>query len=220
MAAFPLQEAERLLHEYGYVGVGAVLALESLGAPVPGESLLIAASAFAAATGQLNIVLVVVSAAIGAIVGDQIGYLIGRRLGFVLLARWGGWIGLTEDRLEVGRYLFARYGGPVVFVGRFIALLRTFAALMAGANRMPWRSFTLWNALGGVAWTSIYGFGTWLLGDAAGRLRHGIEGPLGIAVMAAVLAVLVLGLLWIRRNEARLLASARAAAAAETAPPA
>jgi len=214
MAAFPLPEIERLVAEYGYAGVAVMLMLESLGAPVPGESALIAASAYAVATGRLNIVLLVAAAAVGAVLGDQIGYMIGRKLGFAALARWGGRIGLTEDRLELGRYLFARFGGPVVFAARFIALLRTIAALMAGANRMPWRSFTLWNLLGGVAWTSFWGFGTWLLGDLAHQLRRTMEGPAGVVAILAGLGLAAWGLFWLKRNEARLLEQARAAASA------
>jgi membrane protein DedA with SNARE-associated domain len=209
MAWLPGGEAAQLIDRFGYVGVGVTVALESLGAPVPGESLLIAAAAYAEATGRLDIHLLVACAAAGAILGDQIGYLIGRWVGSAALVRWGGRIGLTPDRLELARWLFARYGGPLVAGGRFIAVLRTIVALLAGANRMPWHSFAVWNVAGGIAWTASWGYGTWLLGDAIGRFHQLMSGPVGIAGMIAGLAAALWFLFWVRRNEARLLARAR-----------
>ena len=110
---------------------------------------MIAAAIYAATTHRLNIFALVPVAALGAICGDQIGYFIGRWIGYRVLRRLGRRVGLSEERLELGRFLFRKYGGRVVFLGRFVAVLRTFVALLAGANRMPWHSFLLWNALGG-----------------------------------------------------------------------
>lgn len=201
-----LASAQHLLDHYGYAGVFVVLMLESLGIPAPGESLLVAASAYAAATGRIDIALLVPVAAAGAIIGDQIGYLIGRAVGLPLLHRFGRRIGLTEDRLMLGTWLFRRYGGRLVFLGRFVALLRTVVAVMAGANGMHWASFAKWNALGGIAWTSLYGFGTYFLGDVMARLH----GPVGIAIGAGFALAALAGLLLIRRHEALLVARARA----------
>ncbi len=194
-----------LIQHYGYTGVGVALMLESIGLPLPGESLMIAAAIYAATTHHLSIFLLVPVAALGAIVGDQIGYFLGRSIGYRLLAHWGRKIGLSEERLELGQYLFRRYGSGVVFVGRFVAILRTFAALLAGANRMPWHSFLLWNGLGGLCWTSLYGFAAYALGDAAKRL----SGPIGIGLGIIGAAALVAAFLFVRRNEKRLLAEAR-----------
>lgn len=166
---------------------------------------MIAAALYAAATHRLNIFLLVAVAALGAICGDQIGYFLGRLIGFRVLARWGRKLGLTEDRLELGRFLFRKYGGPIVFAARFVAVLRTFAALLAGANKMAWHRFLLWNALGGIGWTSLYGFGAYLLGDAVKR----VSGPLGIALAVAGGAAIVAGLVFVKRNEKRLLDQAR-----------
>ena len=179
--------------------------LEATGLPLPGESLMIAAALYAAATHRLDILVIVPVAAVGAIVGDQIGYFIGRSIGFRVLARFGRRIGLSEERLELGRYLFRRYGGRVVFLGRFVAVLRTFVALLAGANQMAWHSFLVWNALGGIGWTSLYGFGAYLLGDAFKR----VSGPVGIAMAVIVVAALVVGVMFVKRNERRLLDEAR-----------
>jgi membrane protein DedA with SNARE-associated domain len=194
-----------LLKHYGYATVFVGVMLESTGLPLPGESLMIAAAIYTATTHHLNIFVLVPIAAAGAIGGDQIGYFVGRWIGYRVLARWGHKLGLTEERLELGRYLFRRFGGRVVFFGRFVAILRTLAALLAGANRMPWHIFLLWNALGGVGWTCLYGFGAYVLGDAAKQ----VSGPVGI-VLAVVGGVALLTGLWlIKRNEHRLLEEAR-----------
>ena len=140
---------QHLLGEYGYGLVFVVIMLEAMGLPFPGESLIIGASIYAATTGRLHIGFVVVAAIGGAIMGDNFGYLIGRWAGVPLLRRFGKYVGLTDKRLDLSRYLFKTQGGKVVFVGRFIAILRTFVALFAGANHMEWRTFLLWNAVGG-----------------------------------------------------------------------
>jgi membrane protein DedA with SNARE-associated domain len=153
----------------------------------------------------LNIFVLVPLAAAGAICGDQIGYFVGRWIGIRLLKRWGRKIGISNDRLDLGRFLFRRYGGGLVFCGRFVAILRTFTAMLAGACSMPWHTFLLWNALGGSAWTALYGFGAYGLGDAAKR----VSGPVGIALTVATAAVLITAFVFIKRNEHRLLDDAR-----------
>lgn len=202
-----------LLQQYGYGLVGGVLFFESMGVPLPGESLLIAAALYAATTGGLDIGWIVLAATAGAVLGDNAGYLIGRGVGARVLARHGGRVGLTEHRLRLGRYLFARYGGAVVFFGRFVAFLRTFAALMAGANRMPWGRFLVWNALGGAVWASGFGFGAYLLGERV----HAVAGPVGFALAAVAAAALGCAALFVRRHEARLMQEAERAIAAEDA---
>jgi membrane protein DedA with SNARE-associated domain len=203
---FPhLHALEGLLQTYGYGVIVLGIMLESMGLPLPGESLMVAAALYAAATHHLNIFILVPLAAAGAIAGDQIGYFIGRSIGFRVLARWGQKLGLTTDRLELGRYLFRRYGAAVVFFGRFVAVLRTFAAVLAGANRMPWHTFLLWNGLGGIGWTSLYGFGAYVLGNAAERL----SGPIGIALGVIGAVFLVATVILVHRNENCLLQDAR-----------
>ena len=194
-----------LVQHHGFWVVGAVIFFESMGVPLPGESLLIAAALYAATTGDITIEHVVAASALGAVLGDNAGYLIGRRIGPPVLARYGPRVGLTLDRQRLGRFLFLRHGGKVVFFGRFIAFLRTFAALLAGANHMPWGRFLLWNALGGVFWTCLYGFGAYLLGNQV----HRLVGPFGIAVGIVALAVVVLTIRFVRRHEARLIEAAK-----------
>ena len=133
-----------LIPSYGPWIIFGIVALESAGVPLPGETILVAAALLSATTGQINIVVVVLAAATGAIVGDGMGYMVGmRRLGAPLIRRYGRYIDLDEDRLLIGRYLFLRYGNVVVFFGRFVAVLRMFAALLAGANGMPAGRFLL-----------------------------------------------------------------------------
>ena len=207
---------EHLVLHYGYAAIGVIICLEAMGLPLPGESLLIASALYAATTGKLGIEWVVLSAAVGAIMGDNFGYLIGQKLGIPALEKHGPKVGLTVGRQRLGQFLFHRYGGIVVFFGRFIAFLRVFAALLAGSNRMPWGRFLLWNALGGIAWTHLYGIGAYVLGNQV----HKLVGPLGLAIgiVAAVAAVAVIWFL--KTNEHRLIARAEAEMAALDATPA
>ena len=202
MAFFSLHHLVELLHSYGIVVVGAVIALESLGLPLPGETLLIAAAVVAGTTLQLNIATVIGAAALGSIIGQAAGYVIGWSIGFRLLRRYGRYIGLTDRRLDLGRQLFARHGAKVVLAARFVVLLRTLAALLAGANRMPLGSFMAANVAGSVAWSSLYGLGAYLLGHEAVHLA----GPVAIGLGAVIAVALIGGLFVMRRNEHRLLA--------------
>src|SRR5690348_7920177 len=111
-----------LLHLYGYWMVAAVVALEGMGLPLPGETTLVAASIYAGETGQLGIGPVVLAAFLGAVAGDNTGFWIGRFIGHRLVAGWGRHIGVTERRLKIGQYLFWRHGGKVVFFARFVAI--------------------------------------------------------------------------------------------------
>lgn len=133
--------AATLIMKYGSLAVAGVVCLESMGLPLPGEAILIAAAVYAGKTGHLNIYEVIAAASIGAIVGDNFGYWIGREIGFRLLVRYGCYVGLSEPRIKVGQYLFQRHGGKIVFFGRFVALLRVLAAVLAGVNRMSWLRF-------------------------------------------------------------------------------
>lgn len=197
---------------YGYVAVFLVVMLESAGIPLPGETILVSAAAFAGSRHTLNPGYIIAAAAAGAIVGDNIGFWVGREFGTALLSKWGDLIGLDARKRKLGQYLFARHGGKIVFFGRFIALLRAFAALLAGANRLPPLRFLFFNAAGGIAWATIFGTGGYVLGEGIRR----IAGPFGWAALtvAAVCAVV----LWryYKKNEERFLADAEAAAARET----
>jgi membrane protein DedA with SNARE-associated domain len=195
-----------LVSTYGYWAVCALIAAESSGIPLPDEAALVAAAVFAATTHRLAIGLVVLAGAAGAILGDNLGFWLGRKFGTRLLLRYGRYIRLGEARLKLGRYLFAKYGGAVVFFGRFVAVLRALAALLAGANNMPWRRFVLFNAAGGMAWAALYGFGSYAFAKAAER----IAGWVGLVGLALAAVVLIAGGIVLRRREAALQACAEA----------
>src|SRR5271154_3947714 len=179
---------QHLIAHYGYAAIFLVVMMESTGIPMPGETILISAAALAGTKHALDIRGVIAAAAGGAILGDNIGFWVGREFGERLLEKWGDLIGLDARKRILGRYLFARYGGSIVFFGRFVALLRAFAAVLAGANNLaPWRFF-VFNALGAIVWATIFGLGGYLLGASI----HRIAGPVGwlmliVAVLAAVL---------------------------------
>jgi membrane protein DedA with SNARE-associated domain len=187
---------EQWLTDYGVLAVFVIVGVESIGVPVPGETMLIVAALYSGSTHNLSIVAIVAAAAAGAIVGDNIGYAVGRHGGWRLLRRHGHRVGLDERRLKLGRYLFLRHGGKVVFFGRFIGILRTYAAALAGANHMPFRRFFAFNASGGVIWASIYGFGYYF---AASVLKK-LDTPLTIAFIAIGVTTLVGAFVFIRRN--------------------
>jgi membrane protein DedA with SNARE-associated domain len=197
---FGEHELLHLLSVYGYLAVLLFVAIESVGIPVPGETMLLTAAVYAGTTHRLSIAFVIMAAAAGAIVGDNLGYWLGREGGYRLVHRYGRYVRLDERRLKLGQYLFHKHGGKVVFFGRFVSVLRAFAAFLAGVNRMGWRRFFVFNATGGVTWALLYGLGGFLLGGEIHRLSKTASIVLGaIAVLA-----LVAGFVFLRRNEARL----------------
>lgn len=195
-----------ILAVFGYSAIFVVVALESAGVPLPGETMLVGAAIYARLSGALFIEYIVLAAAAGAIVGDNVGYWLGRRFGTKLLERYGHHVGLTREKLRLGQYLFYRWGGWIVFFGRFVALLRILAASLAGANRLPPGRFFLFNATGGIVWACVFGFGAYYL--TAGFEK--IEGPIAAALAGG--ALIGLFLLWgyYKRHESRLIREADA----------
>lgn len=185
-----------LVERYGYLVVFLLVGIESLGVPLPGETVLVTAAALAA-LGHLDIYAVIAAAVVAAIVGDNGGYWIGREGGIALIRRFGRVLRLNEHRLDQAHAFFERHGAKAVFLGRFVALLRTWAALLAGVGRMHYRTFMLWNALGAVVWASIMGG----LGYVFGRNLPRLERYLGQATFAiALLVALVIVLLLLARR--------------------
>jgi membrane protein DedA with SNARE-associated domain len=197
---FSGHDIHQLLSTYGYWVVMLFVGIESIGIPFPGETMLIAASIYAGTTHDLNIAGVIAAASCGAILGDNIGFWIGREFGFALLMRFHDVLRLDERRLKLGQYLFLKHGGKVVFFGRFVAVLRAFAALLAGINRMSWGRFLVFNCAGGIVWSSIYGIAAYIFGKEV----HRVAGPVGIVVLVVVSVLLVVGFVVLRRNEKRL----------------
>jgi membrane protein DedA with SNARE-associated domain len=186
-----------LIATHGYWVVAAVITLESMGIPLPGETMLVTAAIFAGTTHQLNILLVVGAAATGAIIGDNLGFWIGHRFGVSLLRNHGHLLRITPQRVRLGQYLFEQHGGKVVFFGRFVAVLRALAALLAGINCMNWWRFLVFNAVGGIVWATAYGTAAYFLGEQVERVR----GP--VAVLGVIVAALamVAGTWFVRRHE-------------------
>src|SRR5712691_3218834 len=207
MLYFLARNLDSLLVTYGYLAVFVFVGVESLGIPVPGETMLVTAAIYAGATGRLSIFWVVVVSSAGAIVGDNIGYLIGRTGGYALLKRYGRYIRLEENRLRLGQYLFHKHGPKVVFFGRFVSVLRIFAAFLAGVNHMHWRLFLIFNAAGGIIWSTIYGVAAFLLGKQLLQLSGRVDFALAVVGVIVIIAVVV----FLRRNEARLQREADAA---------
>lgn len=179
----------------GYPVLFGFVAAESAGALVPGETSLIVAAALAA-QGHLSLPLVMAVAAGAAIVGDNVGYVIGRKGLRRLVDRPGRWAAARRRLLERGEVFFARRGSAAVFLGRWLPGLRIVTSWLAGANRMPWWRFLVWNALGGIAWATSVG----TLGYVLGRSATGSLGAIGLVGLGlAVLGYLVIR---VRRREA------------------
>jgi membrane protein DedA with SNARE-associated domain len=178
----------------GYAAVFGLIAIETMGIPVPGETALIAA-ALLAHDGQMDVVSLVALAAAAAIIGDNVGFAIGRHGGRRLLLRPGPFLAQRERVIELGEPFFAKHGPKAVFLGRWVSGLRIASAWLAGINGMSWPVFLVWNALGGILWACVVGFGVYLLGDVAEQILT-VAGP----VAAALFVVLVIGVLYVRHR--------------------
>jgi membrane protein DedA with SNARE-associated domain len=180
---------EPTLRHYGYLAVGAILLLENVGLPVPGETMLIAAALYAA-TGELNIVLVAVIAIIASTVGSSIGYVIGVFGGRPVAERYGKYVFLTPERLDKTEDFFRRRGWVVILLGRFVEGVRQAAGIMAGISEMRFLKFVLLTLAGSVLWVT-----TWAtVGELAGQhvttiARYSTYVAEGLAVLVVVLVV-------------------------------
>jgi len=190
-------DVSRLVKDAGYPLLFVIVMSEAGGVPIPGETALIAAAVLAS-QGKLNIELVILIAAAAAIVGDNIGYQIGRKGGRWLLERPGMFHRQRLEVLRVGEPFFKVHGPKAVFFGRFLLGLRVWASWLAGATRMRWTSFALWNALGGISWATAVGLIAYLLGHSA---SHAIE-AFGIYGLVAVLLAIVSAVVLHRRHGA------------------
>jgi len=187
-----------LVQHYGLLVLFLLIAAESAGLPLPGETALIAAGVLAS-QGDLNIAAVIAVAAVAAIVGDNVGYWLGRVGGRKLLTRWG-WLQRHASRvLPWSERFFARHGGKTIFLARFFAVLRVTAAFIAGVSRMHWWQFFLWNAAGGICWALGVGLVAYYAGHAAADAinRYGLIA--GAVIAGLLVAGIVAMQLWRRR---------------------
>jgi membrane protein DedA with SNARE-associated domain len=181
---------EHIVRDYGVIAVTIILALEALGAPVPGETLLIF-SAVLAARGEMSLPALMISAWLGSVMGDNIGYLIGRKVGRAAIARFGSKIGLTEERFAKVEAIFVRYGGATVTFARFFSVLRQLNGVVAGTLGMDWRRFLLFNAIGAAMWVTVWVLGPYYLGEHVAditRIAHS-TGAIGAIAVVAIVAV-------------------------------
>jgi membrane protein DedA with SNARE-associated domain len=191
-----VQTAEHLVSHLGAPALFVTLTLESLGAPVPGESAVIAASA-AAARGELDIRAVALAAFAGAVLGDNIGYLIGRKLGRAAIVRHGRRFGLTDAAFDRAEAITARWGPLMVVLARFVVLLRQLNGIVAGTTGMPWPRFLLANAIGAALWVGVWTVLAYRLGRDAHAVLPWFWHHLGL-VAAILVPALILVLLVLR----------------------
>lgn len=175
-----------LIGQYGYLVIFFGVMLESIGIPLPGETILIAAG-FLVDQGTLDPGKTLASGIAGTIIGNQIGYWAGRKGGRPFILQWGHYLGITPKRLLRAEEFFARHGGKAVFLGRFVPGLRAFGALVAGTSRMHWWNFLLYNVLVGVVWATA--------SVAVGYLFSGsldlVEGWIGLASILLILLLVL-----------------------------
>ena len=192
-------ELLHLIGRYGYLVVFFGVMFESVGVPLPGETILIAAGVLVH-RGVLDFGGALFSGILGAVIGDQIGYWVGRFGGRPFVLRWGRYALITPERLGHAENFFARHGGRAVFLARFVTGLRVFGALVAGTSRMPWGKFVLYNVLGGTMWATVAVSLGYFLWASISLVEHWVGRASLLLVAALALALL---LRWTYRRATR-----------------
>jgi membrane protein DedA with SNARE-associated domain len=189
------------LDHFGYWAVLLLVMIEDFGVPVPGETVLIAASVYAGA-GRLNVVAVGVIGFVAAVSGDNIGFAIGHFGGRALVLRWGRYVRLTEERLDKAERFFDRHGGWIIMVARFIEGLRQANGIVAGITGMRWQRFLAFNALGAALWVGTWVSLGYLAGSHIDTIYHAITrySYYVLIALAGLLAAYVARHLWRRRR--------------------
>jgi membrane protein DedA with SNARE-associated domain len=181
----------------GYL-LPAIIGLESMGLPSPGETALVLAAVLAS-QGKLQIWLVILIGVASAILGDNAGYWLGRRLGREVLEAPGPFRRRRVEVIAAGDRFFDRHGPKAVFFARWIALVRFAAAWLAGINEMEFRQFFVWNALGGISWGVTYG----LVGYFAGSAAADAITSFGIYAAVALVILIIGGYSYLKLRERR-----------------
>ena len=191
----------RLLQSYTYPVLVILVLLESVGVPLPGEIALVTAAAYAS-LGHISIYVVIILAATGAIVGGVLGYWIGLKGGLPLLAHYGGYIGVRQAHIDRAHAFFEKNGAKTILFGRFIAILRTWAAIIAGTARMSFTKFVTYNTIGSVIWAIVFGWLGYYFGRDLPLLEIYIShASFGILIVLAVgMAVFII---WKRHANSR-----------------
>ena len=205
---------QSLVRDYGLFILFLLVAMESAGIPLPGETALVAAGVLAS-QGDMSIVAVIAVAAVAAILGDNVGYWIGVRGGRKAVHRWGRYVFLTPERLARAEDFFARRGGRIVLAARFIDGLRQFNGVIAGLTSMPWRKFLLYNTLGAAIWVGWWTTVAYLLGTHLVELMEKVHPYRWWAISLAAVAVATYVTLHVRHIKRRRAGTAAAGPAVE-----
>jgi membrane protein DedA with SNARE-associated domain len=206
---------EPVLNHYGYLAVAGLVLVEDFGIPVPGETILIAASLYAGA-GRLNVVAVGVIATLAAITGDNIGFAIGHFGGRALALRYGKYVFLTAERLDKAEYFFDRHGGKIIVAARFIEGLRQANGIVAGITGMHWKKFVVFNTLGAALWVGVWVTLGYLAGNHIITIYDQVTRYSLYLLIALVVLIAALIARWLLRRRAR--GRTRAASAAQASP--
>jgi membrane-associated protein len=196
-------DPNQLIRSVGLFGLFVVVFAESglfIGFFLPGDSLLFTAGLLAATTNLLSpFPLIILGCVVAAIVGDQVGYLFGQRFGARLFSQPDSRF-LKRKHLERAEDFFDRHGSKTVLLARFVPVVRTFAPIVAGASKMHWRTFSIYNVIGGTTWVVLLTG----LGWALGTRYPGIADSLDLAILAIVAISLVpLAVEYLRHRRAR-----------------
>ena len=186
-----LQLIEQYMLAYGYWAVFFGVMLENAGVPIPGETILLIAGYFAS-TGEFHLALVMLIAASGAVIGDNIGFAIGHHYGRNVLLRIGRFFFLTPKRFARMEKYFEDHGNKTILVARFITGLRVFAALLAGASKMPWRIFVVYNVAGAILWSVVITTLGYLFGSSLPLLVKWVGRSGTILLIAAIVIGVVI----------------------------
>jgi membrane protein DedA with SNARE-associated domain len=208
-------EALGVVDRFGYFGVAGLVFIESFGVPAPGETAIIAGSAYAG-RGHLDIVAVAVSACLAAVLGDCIGYVIGRRAGRPFILRIGRYIRLTPERLDRVEGFMARHGPKMVVIARFVEGLRQFNGIVAGMTRMPFPTFVACNALGAALWVGCWSTAGYLAGNNLEAITVTVGRYLTVAIAMATLILAAYA--WHRRRRRARVSSSDSASGPPSAP--
>jgi membrane protein DedA with SNARE-associated domain len=189
-----------VVDKFGYLGVAALVCIESFGVPAPGETAIIAGSAYAG-RGHLNIFAVALTAFLAAVLGDSIGYWIGRRGGRPLIRRYGRYVRLTAPRLDRVERFMARHGSKMVVTARFVEGLRQFNGVVAGMTGMPFPRFLAYNVIGAALWVGCWSAVGYLAGNHLDQITATVSRYLAVALGLAILVFIAY--VWKRRRTRR-----------------
>jgi len=181
----------------GYPAAGLGILIESSGVPFPGEALLLAAAAWAAARNH-SIVLVILFGFLGATAGGDLGYFLGYKGGRPFVERFGSIFRIRPEHIASSEMFFARHGDRAILAARFILGLRTWGSMLAGMAHMPFWRFQIFSAIGGLGWAALIGAAGYFLGSNL-QLIETIIRALGLGGLIIVTAIVVIALVARRR---------------------